>query len=205
MYVSLCEFNCIKIQTMSESASKSIYFSKNSFIAFAFNAKSFAIAILVFFIFFPSRHFSGRNAKKLFRQRFNFSYQEKVWPRSDSFIGHTKTYFRKNCSCSCHSQRVWHMKRLMHGNLHSQHPKRHKKLPEPKKWVSINVMSQNDPAGFTPNNVSQLIYFISHTVHCPRQTKHGHYFLPTIFRNIKAKKSMSVTSYPTYPKKVLVC
>ena len=97
------------------------------------------------------------------------------------------------------------MKRLMHGNLHSQHPKRHKKLPEPKKWVSINVMSQNDPAGFTPNNVSQLIYFISHTVHCPRQTKHGHYFLPTIFRNIKAKKSMSVTSYPTYPKKVLVC
>ena len=59
MYVSLCEFNCIKIQTMSESASKSIYFSKNSFIAFAFNAKSFAIAILVFFFFSFSSFFLG--------------------------------------------------------------------------------------------------------------------------------------------------
>ena len=66
LYVSLCEFNCIKIQTMSESASKSIYFSKNSFIAFAFNAKSFAIAILVFFIFFPSRHFFWAECQKAF-------------------------------------------------------------------------------------------------------------------------------------------
>ena len=52
------------------------------------------------------------------------------------------------------------------------------------KGVSINAMSQNDPAVFTLNDVSQLIYFISYTAGCPRQTKHGHYFLPTIFRNI---------------------
>ena len=49
-------------------------------------------------------------------------------------------------------------------------------------------MSQNDPAAFTLNGVGQLIYLISCTARCPWQTKNGRYFLPTIFRNIKAKK-----------------
>ena len=56
------------------------------FIAFAFNAKSFAIAILVcfcffvvvFFTFFPSRHFFWTGCQKLFSQRFYFSYRENV-------------------------------------------------------------------------------------------------------------------------------
>ena len=57
----------------------------------------------------------------------------------------------------------------------------------------------NHPA--TLNDVSQLICFISYTARCPRQTKNNHYFLPTIFRNIKGKKSTSVTSHPTHFKK----
>ena len=67
--------------------------------------------------------------------------------------------------------------------------------------VSINAMSQNDPAAFTLNDVSQLIYFFSYTACCPRQTNNGHYFLPTIFRNIKAKRSTFFTSYPIDLKK----
>ena len=35
----------------------------------------------------------------------------------------------------------------------------------------------------------QLFYFISYTARCPRQTKNDNYFLPTFFRNIKAKKN----------------
>ena len=60
-------------------------------IAFAFNAKSFGIAFLVFF-FFPSRHFFQTDCQKLFRQRFMISYQESVGPRSDSFLGHSKVF-----------------------------------------------------------------------------------------------------------------
>ena len=105
------------------------YWIKISFLTVpAFNAKSFAIAILVFFSFFPSRHFFWTDCQKLFSHCFNFSYQENVWPRSDSFLGHNKAYFHKNCSWSCYSRCVWHMTRLMHGNHHSERPKKHKKL-----------------------------------------------------------------------------
>ena len=52
--------------------------------------------------------------------------------------------------------------------------------------VSINAMSQK---------------FFSYTAYCPRQTNNGHYFLPTIFRNIKAKRSAFFTSYPIDLKK----
>ena len=45
--------------------------------AFAFNPKSFAIAILFFFIFFVLVTFSGRTAKKVFTERF-INYLEKV-------------------------------------------------------------------------------------------------------------------------------
>ena len=101
-------------------------------IVFVFNAKTFAIAILVFFSFFPSRHFFWMDdCQKLNNQRFNFSYQENVWPRSYSFLGCSKTYLCKKYSLSCSSQ--------VRGTLHSlctvtsnlQHPKKHKKLPKP--------------------------------------------------------------------------
>ena len=98
-------------------------------IAFAFNAKSFAIAILVFFFlfFFLLVNFSGHTANKLFHQRFMISYQESVWPRSDSLLGHTKMSFRKYCSTSYYSRRVWHVTQVMHGNQHLKYPKKHKK------------------------------------------------------------------------------
>ena len=110
-------------------------FFQQILLAFAFNAKSFATVIPVF-PFFPSRPFFSTNCRKLFRQRFKISYQESVRPRSHLFLGHTKKYFRKNCSRSCDSRRVWHMTRLMHDNQHSQHPQKHKKQPETWKQVS---------------------------------------------------------------------
>ena len=85
----------------------------------AFNTRTFAISFLFFFSFFPSRHFFWMDCQKLFSKRFIISYQESVWPRSDSFLGHTEKYFLKNCSLSCPSWRVWHMTQLMHGNQHS--------------------------------------------------------------------------------------
>ena len=87
------------------------------------------------FVFFPSRHFFWSDCQKLFRERFKISYQEMVWARSDSFLGHTKECFRKNCSSSCYSRHVWHMTRLIHGNQHSQDPKKHKEQPESRKQV----------------------------------------------------------------------
>ena len=80
-----------------------------------------------------------------------------------------------------------------------------KQCKQTERRVSTNAMSQNNPTAFTLNDVGQLIYFIPYTARCPRQTKNGRYFLPTTFRNIKAKKSTSVTSYTTDPKKVQVC
>ena len=101
------------------------------FIAFAFNTKSFAIAFLVFFfVFFPSHHFFWTDCQKLFNKRFMISYQEGAWPRSVSFLGHTKKSFLKNCSSICYLWRVWYMARLMHGNQHSYYPKKHKKQRE---------------------------------------------------------------------------
>ena len=73
---------------------------------------------------------------KVFSKHFIINYQGRMWPRSDSFLGHTKKSFRKNCSSSCYSRRVWHMARLKHGNQHSQHPKKRKKQPETRKQVS---------------------------------------------------------------------
>ena len=63
---------------------------------------------------FPSRQFFWKDCQKLFSHRFNFSYQENVWPRSDSFIGRTKTYFDKYISWSWYSRCVWHMILLKH-------------------------------------------------------------------------------------------
>ena len=78
----------------------------------------FATAFLLFFFFFSFPSLFLDRLPKLFSQRF-ISYQESVCPRSDSFLGHNKKSFLKNCSSSCHSWRVWHMALLMHGNQHS--------------------------------------------------------------------------------------
>ena len=52
---------------------------KYYFISFVFNAKSFAIAILVFFsFFFPSCPFFWTDSQKLFSQRSKVSYQDSV-------------------------------------------------------------------------------------------------------------------------------
>ena len=62
-----------------------LYFFSKAIIAFAFNAKSFAIAILFFFSFYFFIFFllllvtfSGCTSKKLFNQRFVISYQKSV-------------------------------------------------------------------------------------------------------------------------------
>ena len=47
-------------------------------------------SIFSVFSFSPSRHFFWTDCQNLFSQRFIISYQESVWPRSDSFLGHTK-------------------------------------------------------------------------------------------------------------------
>ena len=99
-------------------------------IAFAFNAKSFAIAILDFLLFFPSCPFSWPDCRQFFRQRFKISYQVCMWPRPGSFLGHAYKYFRKNCSSNCYSRHVWHTTRIIHRNQHWQHPKKHKKQLE---------------------------------------------------------------------------
>ena len=54
------------------------------------------------------------------------SYQESMWTRSDSFLGHTKISFCKYCSLSCYLWCVWHMTQLMHSNQHSKHQKKRK-------------------------------------------------------------------------------
>ena len=106
------------------------------FFPFAFNAKSFSIAILAFFNFFLLVTFFWTDCQKLFSQRFNINYQESVWPRSESFLGHIKKYSQKNCSSNCYSRPVWHVTHDMNGNQHSQHPKKLKKQPENRKQVS---------------------------------------------------------------------
>ena len=63
-----------------------------------------------FFSFFPSCNFFWTGCRKLFSQCFKISYQGNVWPRSGSFLGHIKKYFRKNCFqvAICDSCGTWH-------------------------------------------------------------------------------------------------
>ena len=72
-----------------------------------------------FFSFFSSRHFLWTDWQKFFSECIIISYGESVWPRSDSFLGHTKKSFPKNCSSNCYSRRVWHMTGYMQSNQHS--------------------------------------------------------------------------------------
>ena len=99
--------------------------------------KSGSLCNCLFFLFFFSL-LTGfwTDCLKVFSKYFIINYQGRVWPRSDSFLGHTKKSFRKKCPSSCYLRRVWHMARLKHGNQHSQHPKKHKKQPETRKQVS---------------------------------------------------------------------
>ena len=89
-----------------------------------------------FFFFFSFRTGFSTDCLKLFSKGFIINYQENVWPRSDSFLGHLNKSFRKTCFWSCYSRHVWHMKWPIHSNQHSQHPKKHKKQPETWKQVS---------------------------------------------------------------------
>ena len=104
------------------------YKDLNLIIAFAFNAKSFAIAILafLFFIFFLLITFSGRTAKTFFSQRFIINYQESVRPRSDSLLGYTKRSFYQNCFLRCYSWGTHEQHDVTHGlcrvtSIHSIH------------------------------------------------------------------------------------
>ena len=118
------------------SINLAVFYRKDWLFAFAFNAKSFTISILVlFFLFFLLFPFLD-GLPKGFSERFTISYQENVLPRSDSFLGHNKKFFRKNCCSSCYSRRMWHMTQVMHGNQHSQHLEKHKKQPETRRQVT---------------------------------------------------------------------
>ena len=62
-------------------------------------------------------------------------------------------------------------------------------------------MSQNDPATFTLNDVRQLVCFISYRPPAYGKQKTAGYFF--FFEILRPKKSTSVTSYPTDPKKIV--
>ena len=51
-----------------------------------------------FFFFFSFSTGFWTDCLKLFTKRFMTNYQETLWSRSDSFLGHTKTSFRKKWS-----------------------------------------------------------------------------------------------------------
>ena len=82
-------------------------FTLRHLFVFAFNAKSFAITFLVFFFFFSFSSLFLDGLPKTFSQRFMISHQESMWPGSDSFLGHTKRSFRKNCSSSRGACGAW--------------------------------------------------------------------------------------------------
>ena len=70
-----------------------------------------ALRLPFFFFFFSFFSFSAgfwTDCFKLFSKRFIINYQGTVWPRSDSFLGHTKRSFRKKCSSSCYSRLLCH-------------------------------------------------------------------------------------------------
>ena len=69
------------------------------------------------------------------------------------------------------------------------------------KGVSINAMSQSDPAAFTLNDVN-LFYFLY--VPLPTANKTRSLLFAYHFSKY-CQKSTFFTSYPTYPKKVQVC
>ena len=91
----------------------------NTYLRLRLKQKTLQLPFYLFFSFFPSRHFFWADCEKFFSQRFMMTCQETVRPRSHSFLGHSKKSFRKSCSSSCYSWRVWHMPRLMYGNQHS--------------------------------------------------------------------------------------
>ena len=70
------------------------------FFAFPFNAKSFAIAFLVFFHFCFSSLFLNV-LPKAFQSTFYHKPSRKRVTKIDSILRHTKKSFRKNCSSSC--------------------------------------------------------------------------------------------------------
>ena len=65
-------------------------------------------------------------------------------------LGHTQKSFRKKCSSSSYSRRVWRMTRFKHNNQHSQHPKKHKK--EPETWKPVSQWMAQDSRVKTEGN-----------------------------------------------------
>ena len=93
----LFQMNKKYFQVLRMNAVNEALFWASTITAFAFHAKSFTVTILGFF-FFPSFHFFWTDCQNIFREPFIISYQESVWPRSDSFLGHNKMFFCKKCS-----------------------------------------------------------------------------------------------------------
>ena len=87
--------NFIKKETLAQVFSCKFWeISKNNFLHcfiffhLAFNAKSFSVGFLVFFLFLLLVTFLGGLPKAFQSSFYIVSYQESVWPRSDSFLGH---------------------------------------------------------------------------------------------------------------------
>ena len=103
-----------------------------SLFAFVCNAKSFAIVCLIYIlhslflvsVFGWTTNIFLENILTLFTTEVCDQDLTHSWHRS------------KNISVKIIPQIVtWHMTRLIHGNLHSQHPKEHKKQLETRKQV----------------------------------------------------------------------
>ena len=104
-----------------------------SLFAFGCNAKSFAIVFLIYilrFLFLVSVF--GRTTN-IFLENILILFTTGVCDQDLTHSWHRS----KNISVKIIPQIVaWHMTGLIHGNLHSQHPKEHKKQLETRKQVS---------------------------------------------------------------------
>ena len=86
----------------------------HSFIHFIFciYALAYNALQLPFFFFFFFSFSTGfwTDCLKLFSKRFMINYQGRVWPRSDSFLGHTKKFFLKSVPevVICDACGTWH-------------------------------------------------------------------------------------------------
>ena len=182
-------FYCTVTCTIYQSIICTIFFcEKYTFCCICALAHS-ALQLPLFFLF-PFSTGLWTDCLKLFSKRFNINYQGSMWPRSDSFVGHTKKYFHKNCSWSCYLQGVWHMTRLKHGNQHSQHPKKHKKEQETCKQVSQLVSGWKEMQG----SKQREIKLISKKVWRKRRCSDQEVDCYSMWRNIKAVSEEHLSS-----------
>ena len=101
-------------------------------IVFVFNAKTFAIAILVFFLFFLLVTFSGwTTAKSLITNVLTLVIKKMCDQVLTHFLDALRHIYVKIFSLSCSSRVRGTLRCLCTVTSNLQHPKRHKKLPEP--------------------------------------------------------------------------